>query len=109
RSCHRRQDSWFGHLRSGLMQELTYSQIQEQLSQADLRDLPELKIAILRNIMLEPIEAYLRHGAFEMGYRATVRFGDYDNIVQEAIGGGAELLSDKLDYVLVFNYLETLS
>jgi FkbH-like protein len=91
------------------MQELTYSQIQEKLSQTDLRTLPELKIAILRNIMLEPIEAYLRYGAFELGYRASVKFGEYDNIVQEAIGGGADLLAEKLDYVLVFDYLETLS
>src|SRR3954447_20077499 len=91
------------------MQELTYSQIQEKLNQTDLRSLPELRIAILRNIMLEPIEAYLRYGAFELGYRAAVKFGQYDNIVQEAIGGRAELLGEKLDYVLVFDFLETLS
>src|SRR5690349_12163367 len=90
------------------MQELTYSQIQEKLSQTDLRDLPELKIAILRNIMLEPVEAYLRYGAFELGYRATIRFGDYDNIVQEAITD-SELLAEEIDYVMVFDYLETLS
>ncbi len=90
------------------MQELTYSQIQEKLSQMDLRSLPEIRIAILRNIMLEPIESYLRYGAFELGYRASVKFGEYDNIVQEAMGGAA-LLADKPDYVLVFDFLETLS
>jgi len=90
------------------MHELTYSQLQETLKQTDLRNLPELRIAVLRNIMLEPIEPYLRYAALEIGYNARVTFGEYDHVFQEAVGG-AGLFADKLDCVLVFTYLETLS
>ncbi len=90
------------------MQELTYSQIQEKLKQTDRHLLPELKIVVLRNIMLEPIEPYLRYCALQMGYNASVRFGEYDNVFQEAVGAGA-LLAEAPNCVLVFTYLDTLS
>ncbi|MBF0474265.1 MAG: HAD family hydrolase [Deltaproteobacteria bacterium] len=87
----------------------TYAHIQEQLNQADLSAMPGLSLSVLRNIMIEPIEPYLRYHAYLMGYNAVVSFGEYDNIFQEAAGGDDRLLNRQTDCVLVFAYLDTLS
>ena len=91
------------------MERLSYSNITEKLRTTPVASLPPLKIAILRNIVLEPIEAYLRYFALEVGLNAEVRFGQYDNVFQEAVGGCPELLDDATDCVLVFLKLETLA
>lgn len=87
----------------------SYLEIQEILNKADFDRLPELNISILRNIMLEPIDPYLKYLAYKMGYAAKVEFGEYDNIIQEAIGGKKDLLNHNTDCILVFTKLETLS
>jgi FkbH-like protein len=91
------------------MDRPSYSQIAETLRTAAVTELPPLRIAVLRNIVLEPIEAYLRYLALEIGLNAEVRFGQYDNVVQEALGGCPDLLNDATDCVLVFLQLETLA
>jgi FkbH-like protein len=91
------------------MEALTYSQIQETLSAVDSSKLPELNIAVLRNIMLEPIEPYLRYEALQAGYHAHVSFGSYDNIFQEAVGGNSQLFEKKINCILIYTYLETLA
>jgi FkbH-like protein len=91
------------------MERLPYSTISEALRTARTDDLPPLRISILRNIVLEPIEAYLRYLALEMGFNAQCRFGQYDNVFQEAVGGCPELLNEMTDCVLVFLRLETLA
>lgn len=88
---------------------LSYSEILDFLNQADLSQLATLNISILRNIMLEPIEPYLRYLAYKIGFNATVRFGGYDNVFQEAVGGQPNFLHEKTDYILVFVQLDTLS
>jgi FkbH-like protein len=92
-----------------IMGKITYSQIQEELSKADLSQLPVFNITVLRNIMLEPVEPYLRHDAYRMGYNAAISFGEYDAIYQDAVGGNAKLLHAKTDCILLFTYLENLS
>lgn len=87
----------------------SYAQIQEFLGSADLMSLPKLNIVILRNIMLEPMEPYLKYCAYQMGCNAHVTFGEYDNVFQEAVGGSNNLCSEDVDCVLVFLKLETLS
>ncbi len=74
-----------------------------------LPDLPALKIAVLRNIVLDPVVPHLRWLAWREGFNASVRFGEYDNIVQEAVGGAPGLLDENTDCVLVFMRLDTLS
>lgn len=91
------------------MEELTYSQIQERLNKTDFSNMPALNLSVLRNIMLEPVEPYLRYYACQIGYNAHVVFGAYDGIFQDAVGGNAELLNEKTDCVLVFMCLDTLS
>ena len=86
-----------------------FAEIQAALNQADLSQCPELNIAVLRNVMLEPIEPYLRFLAYEMGSNARIQFGAYDNIVQEAVGGNPGLCFDKTACILVFMKLEVFS
>jgi len=91
------------------MLNLSYSEIQDFLNRTNLGKLPKLKICILRNIMLEPIEPYLRYMAYENGFNAEIRFGEYDNVFQEAVGGQANLLNRETDYILIFTKLDILS
>lgn len=91
------------------MKTPSYSQIQEELSPEKLAPLPPLNITILRNITLEPIEPYLRYLGYQMGFNVRTRFGGYDRIFQEAVGGQKDLLNEETDCVLIFLKLETLS
>lgn len=91
------------------MLELSYAEIQEFLSQLDREKYPGLKISILRNITVEPIEPYIRYLAWRAGFDAQVKFGEYDNIFQEASGTSPELLAPETDFVFVFLKLENLS
>jgi len=79
------------------------------LNHADLEELPRLSISILRNIMLEPIEPYLRYYAYQIGFNAQISFGEYDNIFQEAGGERTGLINNDTDCVLIFMHLKTLS
>ena len=85
-----------------------FSEIQ-RLGEDQLAGLPALNVAVLRNIVLDPIAPYLRYFAWQEGFRASCRFGEYDNVVQEAVGGVPELLNAETDCVLVFLRLDTLS
>jgi FkbH-like protein len=91
------------------MKGISYAQIEEKLRSATLTGFPELNFAVLRNVVVEAIEPYLRYRAYEMGFNANCEFGEYDNIFQEAIGGKDKLLNERTHCVLVFLRLETLS
>ncbi|MBN2501627.1 MAG: HAD family hydrolase [Anaerolineales bacterium] len=89
----------------------TYSQIQEILNadQALIGGLPKLRLVVLRNITLEPIEPYLRYFAYLAGLNAEVHFGNYDNVYLEAVEENSSPLASQADAVLIFTKLETLS
>ena len=89
--------------------KLSYTEIQEFLNKAYLEELSKFTISILRNIMLEPIEPYLRYLAYRIGFNVKVTFGEYNNIFQEAVGGQENLLHSGTDCVLIFMKLDTLS
>ncbi|MGH9938672.1 MAG: HAD-IIIC family phosphatase, partial [Blastocatellia bacterium] len=91
------------------MNSPSYAQILANLDAEQLAALPRLKIAILRNVVVEPIVPYLRRLAQGIGFNAEARFGGYDNVYQEAVGGDAGLLDPETDCALVFLRLETLS
>jgi FkbH-like protein len=88
---------------------LTFSEIQDELRNPTILQLPELAISVLRNVMIEPIEPYLRYNACKMGYNAHVSFGEYDNIYQEAVGDSPKLFNEGTECILVFMYLENIS
>jgi FkbH-like protein len=70
--------------------------------------LPELNISVLRNIVVEPFDIYLKYFMQEIGYRAEVEYGGYDQILQEVMQDH-ETLFKKVDVVIVFLKLESLS
>lgn len=89
--------------------KVSYAEIQDILNQANLNQYTALNISILRNIMLEPIEPYLRYLAYEIGFNAHIKFGEYDNIFQEAMGEHNNLLYEETDCILIFMKLDTFS
>ncbi len=90
------------------MEPVSYAQAQA-LSEAELAALPPLRIALLANIVINPLVAYLRYQAWRIGLHAQCHLGEYDNVLQEALGSNADLLGPQTDVVLVFLQLETLS
>ena len=91
------------------MDALSYSEIQESLHNAQTDGLPKLVVTVLRNIMLEPIEPYLSHLAYSNGFAPEIRFGQFDNILQDASNAASELWSTAPDVILIFTKLEALS
>jgi FkbH-like protein len=89
--------------------KLSYAQTQEIVGKTDFSNYPKLRLVILRNIMLEPIEPYYKYLAYQIGFDAQVKFGEYDNIYQEATGSQTSLVEQELTCILIFMKLETLS
>ena len=87
---------------------LNFPEINDFVDSYDGSSLPKINIVILRNIMIETIESYLKYLALNNGYCASVTFGNYDNIIQDAIADNGPL-SSTTDYVMIFAKLEHLS
>jgi len=88
---------------------LSFAGMHDELRAASLEKLPSLRIAVLRNVTIEPIEAHLRYVAHKDGFNAEVAFGRFDNIVQDATDPGSAVWQAQADIVLVFASVETLS
>lgn len=58
--------------------------IHGRLHQSTGEDLQSLGVAILQNITVEPLEAYLRFEALDAGLSVAVPFGRFDAILQQA-------------------------
>jgi FkbH-like protein len=85
------------------------AEIEETLRRADVSAASPMSLAVLRNVVVEPIQPYWRYLALEMGHDASVRFGEYDQIFQEAVAGRPDLLNDQTTAVLIFTSLDVLS
>ena len=83
--------------------------IHELLSHPADERWPRLRLLVLRNVTLEPMEPYLRFYARRTGLECHVRFGEYDAIVQEAIGGPDDRIEPVPDMILVVANLAALS
>lgn len=88
---------------------LSFIDVSKALQAADLNGMPTMRLCILRNIMLEPLTTYLRHEALLLGFNAEVRLGEYDNVLQDALGGEQTVYDDRTDAILVFLHLEAVS
>jgi len=88
---------------------MKYSEIQNIINNADFSLFRKLNISILRNVMIESMVPYIKFMAYEMDYEAKIQIGEYDNIVQEAMGHKEGLLKNDTDCVLIFMKLEGLS
>jgi len=91
------------------MQNISLTDINKCLGKINFSNLPPLNISVLRNIMLEPIENYLRYYALSLGFKASVSFGEYDTVFQESVGRCPKLLNKNTDCILIFQYFDNLS
>lgn len=94
--------------RSLIMEIPSLDQIQTFINQQDSAALECVNIAVLRNIVIEPLENYLRFLGLQCGWSLNMRFGGYDLIWQNAVNG-AGLMTSHTHFVFIFNYLEHLS
>ena len=62
-------------------------EIESALATPADRRLEPLRIAVLREITVEPLDSYLRYLARRSGLDATVTLGDFGRLAQEAIQG----------------------
>ena len=76
------------------------SNIKKEISSDKLKLLPGFNISILRNISIESIDIYLKYYLYKIGFNTTIRFGEYDNIIQEAIeSNGGVIESPSLSWI----------
>lgn len=90
------------------MQSPRLVEIKTLLDQTDWSGRPVLRLAVLRNVTVEPGEPFWRYEALRMDHRAELAFGAFDHIIQEATQPGGPVTLET-DVVLVFVHLPTLS
>lgn len=91
------------------MKKLSNYEIQEFVNQFDPEQYPKINISVLRNIMVETIEPYLKYYAYKAGFNVCVQFGEYDNIFQETVGGQNNVINDQTDIIMIFSKIDILS
>ena len=90
-------------------QNPSYAAIHSFLQSADWNERPPLRLTILRNIVIDGIEPFLRYLGWHAGYDVQLRMGGYDTVVSEALNGDGGLFADDVHGILVFCRLEGLS
>src|SRR5580693_1071680 len=63
--------------------------------------LPEIRIAILRNIIIEPIAPYLKVHCSRLGMQLSLQLGNYDNLQQDVFQAASPLFEFKPDIVVL--------
>lgn len=87
----------------------TLGELQDYIKNYDVCNYPSLNTVILRNITVEAITPYLQYLTIQMGFQAEIVFGDYDNVLQDALSSDDRLINNSTDCIMVFTRLETLS
>ncbi|XPV76155.1 MAG: HAD-IIIC family phosphatase [Desulfovibrio sp.] len=67
----------------------------------------QFNITVLRNVMVDPLAPFLKEKLTELNLTADIKFGEYDNIVQEALTN--DELFNETDCIVVFLKLEQVS
>jgi HAD superfamily phosphatase (TIGR01681 family) len=90
------------------LKKINFSEIKAIVEKANL-DLPKYSISILRNIVLDPIQYYLKYLGLQIDHDLEIKFGEYDNIAQETICRNGKVCGSDTDCIMVFYNLENLS
>jgi len=72
-------------------------------------DLVSFPCAFLRNVTLEGVAPYMRYAARRDGLDLELRWGAYDNILQEALGGGSGVVGSGERAIVVSLWLPAFS
>ncbi|RYD85792.1 MAG: HAD-IIIC family phosphatase [Verrucomicrobiaceae bacterium] len=70
---------------------------------------PEYKIAVVRNITIEPLTPAITGEVMRSGLRPVLHIGNFDSAAAEALDSGSSIYAAKPDMVLVFQWLEAAS
>ena len=73
------------------------------------RKLAQVRVAILRNITLDPIVPYLKFLCLEDGFKSDVYIGEYNNVLQDVLNPESSLYKHNPDVIIVCLKLEVLS
>lgn len=73
------------------------------------KNFPSLKIAVLRNFTVEPLLPALEVEAYLAGFIPNIWVGDFDNVALEAMSSTSGLDRFQPDFILVLNWLDTIS
>lgn len=87
-------------------QKPTLSEIMNHLNSFNLSVLPKVKIQILRNITLEPIEPFLKYYSALEGFNAEINFGRYDSILNDTSNSSGDII---FIFLLIENFSQNLS
>jgi len=85
------------------------AEIENIVASTEAKGFPRLNLSVLRNITVEAIEPYLKYYGLMSGYSLKIKFGKYDQILQEVIGDYSDLLNVDTNYIFVFAQLDSLS
>lgn len=85
---------------------LSFADLSKWLRETDRSGFRPFRLVVLRNIVVEPLEAYLRYGAGRLGLDLDIQWGDYDTISSEAVGEASKWISLDTQAVMVFCHLE---
>ena len=70
---------------------------------------PEFRVALLRNITVDPLAAYLKYFCLKEGLTPAVWQGEYDNAVQECLDPGSGLYAHRPGLIFINLYLPALA
>ena len=80
-----------------------------KLTRLKERELPEVRIAILRNVTLETVRPYIQVKCFEAGLKPVLWLGGFNTAQQEARDPASELYAFKPDLVVIALRLNALA
>jgi len=71
--------------------------------------LPEIRVALLRNIVIEPIVPYLKVHSGRAGLQLRLQLGNYDNLQEDVFQSGSPLFEFRPDVVIMALRLQLLA
>lgn len=84
------------------------AQIEEERSRS-VEGLRPFACTVLSNITIDLLESYLAYAARREGMDLAVAKGDFDNILQEAMGGGSGAVNERSQAIIVAMWLPAFS
>lgn len=89
-----------------LTSNYSYSKILKSIRNVDQNSLEPIKIAVLRNIVIEPIEAPIKYFSQSSGFYSNIVFGELDNVFQDSMNEG--IISSDTNVVFIVTPLNAL-
>lgn len=79
----------------------------KQQEQKTLDDLVPFRVSILRNITIDHLATFIKYYGYKDGFRPTIRMGEFNGAMQEALDENSFLYKEAMDMVIVCIYPES--